>query len=169
VERLPRHPSRVLQATGGGGFRLAGESAADAIEAIPEGDGWTVRGPDKRWRLRRESDDGPGFVLEDPGSGDTADDPGAGRTSRLDRFGLSADLYYVLMGDGRLFRVGRPGPREAGYDLTGWETEGAYLVARPGSGGWRLEPTPACGGLDDITVLSILLAAEILESETVSA
>jgi hypothetical protein len=125
-------------------------------------DGWkvTIAGREQSWRLGRARTDTGGFVLT-AGEGPTE----VGRTTRLAGVGSGADLYYVLLGDGRLFRIGSLGPRESGFELVGWETPGAYLIARPESGGWRFSPTPACGGLPDVRALSILFAAEILESE----
>jgi len=160
---LARHAERLLTALEAGGFRLeCADGSGPELTVRRVGEGWFCSGDGSGAErlLRRGGPSEPGFVLlERPGGAE------AGRTARLDGLGVAADLYYVLLGDGRLFRIGREDPREAGFDLTGWETEGAYLVARPGSGGWRLTPTPACGGIADITVLSILFAAVILEAE----
>lgn len=76
-----------------------------------------------------------------------------------------AGLKFLLLDDGRLFRIVMCGPREGGFELQGWETPGAYLRAQPQSEGWRLAPTAACGGIEEIHVLSILLAAEVLDAE----
>jgi hypothetical protein len=74
-------------------------------------------------------------------------------------------LYYLLLGDGRLFRIAPRSPRDGGFELQGWETPGPYWIARPRKEGWTLQPTPASGGLLEIHALLILFAAEILESE----
>jgi hypothetical protein len=79
--------------------------------------------------------------------------------------GSEAGLKYLLLDDGRLFRVVLCGPRDGGFELLGWETPGAYLKARPQPRGWSLVPTFACGGLEEIGVLSILFAAEVLVAE----
>ena len=76
-----------------------------------------------------------------------------------------AGLRFLLLGDGRLFRIVRSGAREGGFALLSWETPGAYLEARSGSGGWTLVATVAGGGLVDLPTLSILFAAEVLEAE----
>ena len=49
--------------------------------------------------------------------------------------------------------------------MLGWETPGAYLVARPQSAGWTIAAMPACGGLQEIESLLVLFAAEILDAE----
>ena len=84
---------------------------------------------------------------------------------RLCGAGHVSDLRYLLMDDGRLFRIVFGGPRQGRYELLGWETPGAYLVALPDSDGWRIEPTPACSGIPEIRAITLLFAAEILDSE----
>ncbi len=79
--------------------------------------------------------------------------------------GRETGLKFLLLDDGRLFRIVLVGLRSGGLELLGWETPGAYLRARPEPSGWKLIPTAACGGLTDLRAISILFAAEILDSE----
>ncbi len=71
----------------------------------------------------------------------------------------------LLLEDGRLFRILPRGPREAGMELLSWEVPGAYFHARPEPRGFVLVPTVAAGGIADVRVLSLLLAAEVLDAE----
>ena len=73
------------------------------------------------------------------------------------------------MGDGRLFRFALRGPRDCRFELSGRETPGAYLTARPQADGWQIEASPASGGIEDLRAISALFAAEILDSEEPSA
>jgi len=134
-------PVRVAPATGGR-YRVEGT-------AIPEG-----------WALER--DDGPtgGFrVLGGNGSEEL------GRSVGMGRLGVQREMRYVLLGDGKLFRVVPSEPREGGFEVSSHETWGPYLTARLEPGGWRIVPTPACGGLEDLRILTLLFAAEILAAE----
>lgn len=88
-----------------------------------------------------------------------------GRTSRLDPQEPDGGTSYVLLDDGRLFRIGRRGPGETGLDLCGWEAPGAYLTARPEGAGWRIATTAAGAALPPSDVLPILFAIELLDSE----
>jgi hypothetical protein len=121
---------------------------------------------DERWRvpglaatLRRADSEEGGFVL--------AREDGGGEIGRtMAPLGVpEADLRYLLLSDGRLFRIVRG--QEGGFDLLGWETPGAYLRARRTGrvGVWTLEPTVACSGLIEIRALSLLLAVEVLDRE----
>jgi hypothetical protein len=74
-------------------------------------------------------------------------------------------LRYLLTSDGRLYRIQLCGPRDGRFELSSWETPGAYLTARPEARGWRISPDPASAGLEEIRPLLILFAAEILDSE----
>jgi hypothetical protein len=71
----------------------------------------------------------------------------------------------LLLSDGRVFRFVLRGPDDARFEVSGWETPGAYLTARPTKRGWRITPEPASAGIHDIRPLLILFAAEILDSE----
>ncbi|HXV77073.1 MAG TPA: hypothetical protein VD788_12220 [Candidatus Polarisedimenticolaceae bacterium] len=112
------------------------------------------------WVLERTGDENGPFRLFD-GDGGTE----LGCTSSLGGAAQRRELRYLLMGDGRLFRLSPRGPAEAGYDLSGWETPGAYLTARALEGGWQILPTPASGGIDDLLAVVVLLSAEILDAE----
>ena len=88
-----------------------------------------------------------------------------GRTLALEGVGHPLELRYFLMGDGRLFRFALRGPVDCRFELSGQETPGAYLTARPQADGWRIEASPASGGIEDLRALSVLFAAEILDAE----
>jgi hypothetical protein len=155
------HPDRSLVRLSNGGFEIeaAGEQT---IRVEPAGDRWRIdggEGPQGRV-LRRTGSDAAGFVLSGA-DGRTE----AGRTMPLVGTGREAGLRFLLLDDGRLFRIVMRGPREGGFELLGWETPGAYLTARPVANGWTLAPTAAGGGLEDLTAISILFAAEILDAE----
>jgi hypothetical protein len=94
-----------------------------------------------------------------------ADGVEAGRTSRLSPEEPDGGGSWVLLDDGRLFRIARRGPGETGLDLCGWETPGAYLTARPEGTGWSIAPTAAGTALPQGDALSILFAAELLDAE----
>ena len=64
-----------------------------------------------------------------------------------------------------LFRIVRQGVRQTQFELIGWETPGAYLEAIPTESGWTLTATAAGGGIADLSVISILFAAEVLEAD----
>lgn len=157
----PEAEARQVERLETGGFRIRAPQSG-VIEVEPAAEGWVVRlsDPDSAWALRRSGPPQGGFILlaED---GETE----AGRTMTLGGLGFRPNLYYLLLGDGSLFRIVLRGPREGGFELLGWETPGAYLIARPDAAGWTLTPTPASYGLPDLRALSVLFAAEILESE----
>ena len=112
------------------------------MRALAERTSFRIEGPS--WLLRR--DEG-GWVLES-----AADARELARTMPLVGAGSTSETKYLLLEDGRLFRIALEGPREPGYVLTGWETPGAYFVARPEPNGWRLEPQPSSWGLADLDV-----------------
>ena len=142
-----------------GGFVL--EAGAQSHRVVAAEGGWVVESDDELegWSLRRART--PGFVLRDKGG-----DREVARTMPLVGTESEASLRFLLLEDGRLFRIVLRGPRDGRYELTGWETAGAYLTARPLAEGWSLEPTSACGGLDEIRVLCLMLAVEVLDAET---
>lgn len=143
-----------------GGFRLElGATAALSVRPGPAG--WQVQGGvAEGWRLLRQRDGSDGFVLCRNGEDDEA-----GRTMRHPGSGSEAGLSYLLLDDGRLFRVVLRGPREARFELLGWETPGAYLVARPERVGWSIGPTAAGECLERTESMLILFAAEVLASD----
>ena len=148
--RVIRHPD--------GGYVL--ETGGRAIRVAPGDGGWVVKGDDDfdGWSLRRAST--PGFVLHSKGGSAEA-----ARSMPPLGTGAEAGLRFLLLEDGRLYRIVLRGPRDGVYELTGWETTGAYLTARPETEGWSLEPTTACGGLNEIRVLCLMLAAEVLDAD----
>jgi len=157
------HPVMHVVPEANGAFALElererGRDAALRVEPAGAG-GFSVAGPrvEGAWRMVR--DDGPngGFVLL---GADRADE--LGRSVGTGRLGDRREMRYVLLGDGTLFRVVPAGAGEGGFDVSGYETEGPYLTARREAAGFCIAPTPACGGLEDVRVLSVLLAAEIL-------
>jgi len=155
------HPDRYLARMANGGFEI--ETAGQpTVRVDPCGDGWRIEGQRgiEGWFLRRTAGDGVGFVLSEA-DGRTE----AGRTMPLVGTGREAGLRFLLLGDGRLFRIVRQGPRQVGFELLGWETPGAYLKALPEAKGWTLAPTAAAGGLDDLRAIGVLFAAEILDAE----
>jgi hypothetical protein len=155
------HPDRSLVRLSNGGFEIEA-AGQQTIRVEPAGESWRIDGGEELqgWVLRRTASDAAGFVLDDA-DGRTE----AGRTMPLVGTGRETGLRFLLLDDGRLFRIVMRGPREGGFELLGWETPGAYLTARPVAGGWTLAPTAACGGLQNLTTISILFAAEILDAE----
>jgi hypothetical protein len=150
---LARHPS--------GEIALEGETGPP-WRLIPTDKEWRVEvgGGSVGWLLRRSRSPGSRFVLVVE-----ADERELGRTLALESVGLPPELRYFLMGDGRLFRFALRGPVDCRFELSGRETPGAYLTARPQSDGWRIEASPASGGIEDLRALSVLFAAEILDAE----
>lgn len=155
------HPDRFLARLPDGGFEIEADGQP-TIRAEISGEGWSIdEGKGIRGRiLRRTASEAEGFVLSGTDGGSEA-----GRTMPLVGAGREAGLKFLLLDDGRLFRIVMHGPRRVGFDLLGWETPGAYLTAIPEAKGWKLAPTAACGGLTDLTALAILFAAEILDAE----
>jgi hypothetical protein len=155
------HPDRYLARTPSGGFEIeaAGRSR---IRVEPRGGGWRLDGEQglRGWVLRRAAADDEGFVLSGA-DGRTE----AGRTMPLVGTGRETGTRFLLLDDGRLFRIVRQPPRRSGFELRGWETPGAYLTAQPAEDGWTLAPTAACGGLVDLRAITVLFAAEILDAE----
>jgi len=155
------HPQRQFARRPNGGFEIR-TADQPPIRVDPSGSGWCVdRVEDTRnWSLRRAADSEGGFVLQ------TLDGcTEVGRTMPLVGGGCEAGTRFLLLDDGRLFRIVLTGPRDGGFELLGWETPGAYLRAWPEPDGWKLVPTVACGGLTDLQAISILFAAEILDRE----
>ena len=156
------HPAQHLVRRGAGAFVLEHEPGGPSLRADPARGGWDIEGDElaEDWFLRRDEGPGGGFSLRARGV-----DREVARTLALESVGHQRELRYLLMGDGRLFRIALRGPKDSRFELSGWETPGAYLTARPQAEGWRIEPNPASGGIPDIRALSLLFAAEILDSE----
>jgi hypothetical protein len=146
---------RIASATPEGGFRLDGDDG-HAVEARPEAGGWLVTraaGADE-WFLRELS---TGFTLEERRTADTL-----GEISRLETAASAPGLVSLLLGDGRLFRIGPRVGDPPGYDLAGWEVPGAYWTARLEAGCWTFSPTPAGTMLPDDDALVVLFAAQLM-------
>ncbi len=148
-----------LTAAEGGGFRLS-SSEGEEWDVRPAPGGWSVSsgpgGPE--WKLKWEPGWAGGHVLEGPSPEGPVE---LGRTSRLTgEAGASADAF-LLMGDGRVFRVRTLATRDPRVELTGWEVPGAYLTAGAEDGGWRIERTVAGSALTGAAHLLVLFAAEI--------
>ena len=154
------HPERFLSRLAAGGFSLEAEGSKP-IRAEPFEDGWRLSAPGTLdGFVLRPNDSGSGFVLEAARGGEAA-----GQTSAPHGMGRDAGLSYLLLADGRLFRIACRGPRDGRFELLGWEMPGAYMIARPEPQGWRIRPAPSCGAIADTEALSILFAAEILAGE----
>ena len=119
-------PDHHLAPLGDGGFALR-TGKREPITVRPVSGGWQVDGPPpvQGWMLRRYESAAVRFELRTSGVGEPR-----GRTMPLagDR---DAAVHYLLLDDGRLFRVVLRGPRDSRFEMLGWETPGAYLVARP--------------------------------------
>jgi len=142
-----------------GGFSV-GTPDGSSLVARSDGDAWIVTrsGDSVRWHLRRSEPRQSGFALSE-GTGGTE----AGSTTPLDVFAPRRSVRYLQLADGRLFRVVPASPREAGVELAGWESEGAYMIARPAAAGWEIALTPASAGLADLEPMLILFGAEVLD------
>jgi len=152
------HGAFALEPQGAGGAAIRVEPAEDG--------GFRVGAPDDEgtWRLLRDEGPNGGFVLLEVTRASEL-----GRSFGIGRLGDRREMRYVLLGDGALFRVAPAGAGEGGFDVSGYETAGPYLTARREPGGFWIAPTPACGGLEDVRVLSVLLAAEILAADELCA
>jgi len=147
-----------LERSVGGGFTLRVEGG-DAFRVSAEGEGWVVDGGGSMDGARMSRAAAGGFVLRDRAGAEL------GWTSRLNPEDPGAGTSYVLLGDGRLFRIASRGPAETGLELRGWETRGAYLIALPEGAGWRIVATTAGELLPPDRALPILFAAELLDAE----
>jgi hypothetical protein len=157
VEHELRRVVRLPQ----GGFVVHAGSGDHCV--VPVQDGWAVEGDDEIGGCSLRRSRNSGFVLRgQDGAREVA------RTMPLVGVGIESGLRFLLLEDGRLFRIVLRGPRDGRYELTGWETTGAYVTARPEAKGWRLEPSTACAGLKDIRLLCLMLAAEVLDAEEAS-
>ena len=158
------HPDRTVARLPEGGFEIKAAGRA-TIRAQPSDGNWRIDGGEGSgaWLLKRASDEARGFVLL-ASVGRAGEEEEIGRTMPL-AGAVESGLKFLLLDDGRLFRIVRRGTRDCVFDLLGWEAPGAYIEARPVATGWMLVATTAGGGLVDLTAISILLAAEILDAE----
>ena len=145
----------------GGEFRLEGHDGL-FLGARPEGDARAIEGDrlPGRWYLREQSDERGCYVLTS-GLGDQAQE--LGRTTRGPEGSREGGITYLLLGDGRLFRIIARGYRDKRLDLVSWETAGPYLSARQENSEYRIARTPAGGKLDGVDEIVVLFAAEILD------
>lgn len=154
-----RLPDRLARRLAGGGFSV-GASEGAPIRALPDGAAWRIEGSvDLEGACLERGADG-GFVLRR-----AAGEGAIAESMPPDGFDRDERSRSILLEDGRLFRMVLRGPRHPRFELAGWETSGAYWIAQPASEGWLLRPTPAGGELGDLDVLTILFAAEVLDSD----
>ena len=159
------HPDRSVARSPMGGFEIRA-GGRPTIRVHPCRGGWSVGDdpgpasspPAAGGVLERTVEQERGFVLRG------ADGAELGRTMPLVG-AVESGLVFLLLDDGRLFRIVRRGVRETRFELLGWEMPGAYLEAIPTVKGWTLAATAAGGGITDLSVLLILFAAEILDAE----
>jgi hypothetical protein len=160
-QELVEHPEQNLARTAPDGFAIGPESGS-SIRVCRDGEAWRVEGPGpvRGWMLTRGSSPGERFLLR-AADGETE----VGRSSTLEGAGSSGVVRDLILADGRVFRLVLRGPVDARFELSGWETSGAFLTARPTKRGWTITPEPASAGIRDIRPLLILFSAEILDSE----
>jgi hypothetical protein len=156
---MVKHPEYLLNRDTNGGFELQPASGA-RIQMVVAQDGWRVDGAANLGDCRLQQEQPAGHVLQSAG-----DQTEIGRTLCLSASSPGLNLYYLLLDDGRMFRIVPCGPRDSRFELLGWETSGAYLVARPNGDGWRIVPTVACRGILNLDAILILFAAQILEAD----
>lgn len=127
--------------------------------------GWSIRGARELagCTLRRSRGRRDGFVLV---CGEGGDETERASSSGLSSGDFAAPLRFLLLGDGRLFRMVLRDARDPRYDLLSWEVPGEYLSARAATDGWRIDFAPAGSALTDIDELLLLFGAEILDSES---
>ncbi len=147
---------RRLRLRADGGFHLECP-AGSPVEADRMGDGWKLTAPGESAGARIEGVPG-GLVMMTGGGAEL------GRVSRGDDGGGDTSPT-ILLDDGRLFRVIRGTPRQGRYELTGWETRGAYFEARPDGKDWVLTRTVAGAALGKATTLLTLFCAELLAAD----
>jgi len=149
-------PGYDLEVGPSGALRLRADSGA-AVELLPEAGGYRVtRADDAPLSLVPTTGESVGYRLLD-GSREL------GRTTLLDPEAGPTAPAYMLLDDGRLFRVVLREPADPRYELWSWEAPASYLAARPRPGGhWRLVPTEAGEELEGWDRILPLLVATIL-------
>ncbi len=158
---LPSSEFRLARSEAGG-FRVDGDAGL-LIEALAVPGGWIVEDDGgARGCFLRETDKGPGGLVLLAGPGDNAKE--MAWASRLS--GKDSPPSCLLTNDGRAFNVLLRGPRDARFDLVGWETPGAYLQARPTPHGYSITRTVAGRDLAVGADMLLLFAAAILEADT---
>jgi hypothetical protein len=145
-----------LEVESSGILRLRADSGA-TLELHPSADGYTLRGGDAPEPLRlATTDEGAGLRLHD-------DARELGRTTLVDPEAGPTAPAYLLLDDGRLFRIVQRAPDDPGYELWSWEVPAPYLEATPRPDGrWRLAPTVAGAELEGWDRILPLLAATIV-------
>ncbi len=159
------HAEQHLVRDSSGGFELQTDEGP-TVRARFSGNDWRIEGIEG-WAdsiLRRDAESS-GFVLEIQGENQGEIQGKAARTMSLVGVEWAGSPRFMLLVDGRLYRIAHRGPRDVGFELAGWESPGAYLVAIPTDKGWKIEAMVAATGLDEISTMSLLFAAEILEAE----
>jgi hypothetical protein len=150
------HRAQLARRAPEGGFVIEVEGQAD-VRVQPSGEGFSVTrsGDEPAWSMRFAEG---GFVLADAGGHELA------RSSAVVG-SRQGGPRFLLLDDGRVFRLALARAPERIFELSSWEVPGAYLELHPRPGGWALVPTPACSGLDDVRSLTVLAAAEVLDEE----
>jgi hypothetical protein len=149
----------VLHRAADGAFDLEGEAGWRVVASISGGRLVIAREGAASWVLEEHRRGAGGLVLRD---GELPDAPEIGQTTRSVPSGEGVSVVSLLLEDGRLFRIvarGLPDPR---FELLSWEVEGAYLIASPTEGSWRVSRTPAGKELAAGTELLVLFGAEVL-------
>ncbi len=151
------HAEQHLVRDSSGGFELRTDGGP-TVRARSSGNDWRIEGIEG-WAdaTLRRAEDSSGFVL--------TLEVGVARTMPLVGADWPGSPRFMLLADGCLYRIALRGPADAGFELVGWESPGAYLVASPTDKGWKIEAMVAATGLDEIRAMSLLFAAEILEAE----
>lgn len=140
-------------------FRLEDSEGRGAL-IRPEGAGFLVEPDDGSapMRIAPPGDGSSGLVLTG------ADGVERARTSALDPATGPAGTT-LLTADGRLFVVRAVGGTSFRFELLGWESPGAYLVAWPAQDGARIETTTAGRELPDRGAVLLLFATEVVRGE----
>jgi hypothetical protein len=150
------HPPQLARRDPEGGFVIEVDGQ-EHMRVRPTTRGFSVehRGGEPDWLLR--SAEG-GFVLADAAGRELA------RSSAVVGSGPGSPRF-LLLDDGRLFRLALGRPRDGIFELSSWEVPGAYMDVLPRPAGWELVPAAACAGLGDVRALTLLTAAELLDDE----
>jgi hypothetical protein len=128
----------------------------------PEGDGFrlTGSGSSPERRIVPARDTAGGFLLV---RRDGAAEVELGRSTPLEDEVEESAPTYLLLDDGRLFRLLLRGPEDPRYELCCWESTAPYLEARRVSAtDWSLVPTLAGRELTGWDVILPLVATTVL-------
>jgi len=133
-------PRILLRPLAPSGFLLEGADGAELAGTL-EGEALRVVGAPGHWEVRRSEASG-GYVL----FGERTEGAGLEELGRISPWNPSGEPSFpvsLLLGDGRLFSIGLCPEPGLAFQLTGWETPGAYWIARGSAAAWQLEMTPA--------------------------